>query len=133
MTAHPLEAWHRVAKARDAAALPALLAEDAVFHSPLVHAPQAGRALVTAYLGAAFKVFGNTSFRYLREIVGERDAALEFETTIDSVHVNGVDLIAWNAAGLIVDFKVMVRPFKAIQVVQRAMADMLAAAQATSP
>ncbi len=133
MSAHPLEAWHRVAQARDAAALPALLAEDAVFHSPLVHAPQSGRAVVAAYLGAAFKVFGNTSFRYVRQVVGERDAALEFETSIDGIQVNGVDLIAWDEAGLIVDFKVMVRPFKAIQVVQQAMAEMLAAAQAKSP
>ena len=129
MTDHPLAAWHRVVRSRDVAALGALLADDAVFHSPVVHAPQAGRTLVARYLGAAFKVFFNPSFRYVREIVGPSDAMLEFETDIDGVHVNGVDLIKWNDAGLIVEFKVMIRPLKAINVIHQRMAAMLQAEQ----
>ena len=127
MTDHPLAAWHRVVRSRDVAALGALLADDAVFHSPVVHAPQAGRTLVARYLGAAFKVFFNPSFRYVREIVGPSDAMLEFETEIDGVQVNGVDLIRWNDAGLIVDFKVMLRPLKAINLVHQRMGAMLQA------
>lgn len=130
MEINPLETWHRLAQARDASGLPALLAEDATFHSPVVHAPQHGRALVAAYLAAAFQVFGNPSFRYVRQIVGEHDAALEFETDIDGVHINGIDLIHWNAQGQIDDFKVMIRPLKAIELIHRLMARMLAAAQA---
>ena len=38
------------------------------------------------YLGAAFHVFFNPTFRYVREIVGPSDAMLEFETEIDGVH-----------------------------------------------
>ena len=95
----------------------------------LVHAPQAGRKLVARYLGAAFHVFFNPTFRYVREIVGPFDAVLEFETEIDGVHVNGVDLIKWNAAGLIVEFKVMVRPLKAINLIHQRMAAMLQAEQ----
>ena len=129
MTDHPLAAWHRVVRSRDVAALGALLADDAVFHSPVVHAPQAGRTLVARYLGAAFKVFFNPSFRYVREIVGPSDAMLEFETEIDGVQVNGVDLIRWNDAGLIVDFKVMLRPLKAINLVHQRMGAMLQADQ----
>jgi len=127
MTDHPLAAWHRVVRSRDVAALGALLADDAVFHSPVVHAPQAGRTLVARYLGAAFKVFFNPTFRYVREIVGPSDAMLEFETEIDGVQVNGVDLIRWNDAGLIVDFKVMLRPLKAINLVHQRMGAMLQA------
>jgi len=127
MTDHPLAAWHRVVRSRDVAALGALLADDAVFHSPVVHAPQAGRTLVARYLGAAFKVFFNPSFRYVREIVGPSDAMLEFETEIDGVQVNGVDLIRWNDAGLIVDFKVMLRPLKAINLIHQRMGAMLQA------
>lgn len=125
MTESPLAAWHRVLRERDAAALPTLLAEDAVFHSPVVHTPQRGRARVAAYLTAALHVFVGPGFRYVREIVGDGEAALEFETGIDGVQVNGVDLIRWNADGRIADFKVMIRPLRAIQVVHERMAAML--------
>jgi hypothetical protein len=117
--------WHRIVATRDPAGLAALLAEDAVFHSPVVHTPQRGRAIVMAYLGAALQVFGNPSFRYVREVVGDHDAMLEFETTIDGVLVNGVDIVRWNDDGRIVDFKVMIRPLKAIEAVHRAMGAML--------
>jgi len=126
---HPLDTWHRLVRSQDASGLGALLADDAVFHSPVVHAPQAGKKLVARYLGAAFHVFFNPTFRYVREIVGPSDAVLEFETDIDGVHVNGVDLIKWNDAGLIVEFKVMIRPLKAINVIHQRMAAMLQAEQ----
>ena len=131
MDSHPLEIWHRLVQTHDASGLHALLADDAVFHSPVAHAPQCGRALVVAYLAAAFQVFGNPSFRYVRQIVGEHDAALEFETEIDGVHVNGIDLIHWNVQGQIDDFKVMIRPLKAIELIHRLMAQMLATVRAS--
>lgn len=120
-----LETWHRLVKTQDPTGLHDLLAEDAVFHSPVVHTPQRGRGPATMYLGAAFEVFFNPTFRYVREIVGPTDAMLEFETEIDGVFVNGVDLIKWNSDGRIVEFKVMLRPLKAISVVQQRMAAML--------
>ena len=129
MNAHPLETWHRMVRTQDASGLPALLAEDAVFHSPVVHTPQRGRKLAVAYLGAAFHVFFNPTFRYVREIVGPTDAMLEFETEIDGITLNGVDLIRWNDAGQIVDFKVMIRPLKAINLIHQRMAAMLQANQ----
>jgi len=129
MSEHALESWHRLVRSHDAAGVGALLAEDAVFHSPVVHAPQAGRALVARYLGAAFQVFFNPTFRYVRELVGPSDAMLEFETEIDGVLVNGVDLIKWNDDGMIVEFKVMVRPLKAINLIHQRMAAMLQAEQ----
>ena len=130
MTSHPLDTWHRLVRTRDASGLPALLAEDAVFHSPVVHSPQRGRAIAGAYLGAAFHVFFNPGFRYVREIVGTSDAMLEFETEIDGIVVNGVDILRWNDAGEIVDFKVMLRPLKAINLIHQKMAEML---QASAP
>jgi ketosteroid isomerase-like protein len=129
MKEHPLATWHRLVRTNDASGLAALLADDAVFHSPVVHTPQRGKAIVARYLGAAFHVFFNPTFRYVREIAGPSDAMLEFETEIDGVQVNGVDLIRWNDAGLIVDFKVMVRPLKAINLIHQRMAAMLQAAQ----
>ena len=120
-----IEAWHRVARDRDFAALDALLADDAVFHSPVVHTPQRGRALVAGYLGAALKLLSTPSFRYVREIVGPADAMLEFETEIDGIVVDGVDIIRWNEQGKIVDFKVMIRPLKAVNLVHQRMAALL--------
>ena len=125
MTDHPLETWHRLVRTQDPSGLHALLAEDAVFYSPVVHTPQRGRALAAGYLGAAFRVFFNPSFRYVREIVGESDAMLEFETEVDGILVNGVDLIKWNDRGQIIEFKVMLRPLKAINVIHQRMANML--------
>src|SRR5512134_1031589 len=107
MTRHPLETWHQLVQHRDAAGLDDLLADDVVFHSPVVHTPQRGRKLAVWYLSAAFHVFFNPTFRYVREIVGASDAMLEFETEIDGVLVNGVDLIKWNDSGRIIEFKVM--------------------------
>ena len=129
MTHHPLETWHRLVRTQDPSGLDALLAEDAVFYSPVVHTPQRGKKLAAWYLNAAFDVFFNPAFRYVREIVGTSDAMLEFETEVDGILVNGVDLIKWNDAGQIVEFKVMLRPLKAINVIHQRMAAMLQSSQ----
>jgi hypothetical protein len=132
MKEHPLETWHGVVRSQSLSDLDALLAEDAVFYSPVVHAPQRGKALVAAYLGAALSVFFNETFHYVREIVGASDAMLEFETEIDGIRVNGVDIIKWNDAGQIVEFKVMLRPLKAIHLIHQRMAEMLQSRQGMS-
>ena len=132
MTAtHPgLARWHDyMAAGADPALLAALLAEDAVFHSPVVHTPQVGKAVVTAYLLAAAKVLGNAQFHYVRELVDGDEAMLEFVTECNGVTINGVDIIRFNEDGLISDFKVMVRPLKAINTVWEMMAAQLAAHQ----
>jgi len=127
MSDHPVDRWHAILERRDSRGLAKLLAEDAAFHSPIVHAPQSGRAMTLRYLTAAFGVFGNDSFRYVRQIIGPHDAMLEFEVTIDGTLVNGVDLIKWNARGEIAEFKVMIRPLKAINLVHERMAAALQA------
>jgi len=121
-------AWHAYMDGGgDAQALRDMLAEDAVFHSPVVHSPQAGRDKVFAYLDAASHVLGGDDFRYEREIIDGDQAMLEFATTLDGIHINGVDIIRWNNDGKIIDFKVMVRPLKAINKVWEKMGEMLAA------
>ncbi len=121
-------AWHAYMEGGgDPQALRDMLAEDAVFHSPVVHSPQAGRDKVFAYLHAASHVLGGDDFRYEREIVDGDQAMLEFATTLDGIHINGVDIITWNEDGKISDFKVMVRPLKAINKVWEKMGEMLAA------
>lgn len=105
--------------------LDALIAEDATFHSPVVHTPQQGKAITIFYLTAAAHLLLDNGFRYLREVVGERDAVLEFTAEIEGIHVNGVDMIHWNTEGKIDDFKVMVRPLKALNLLHRLMRGML--------
>lgn len=121
-----LASWHRViASGSSSEDLAEIICEDAVFHSPVVHTPQEGRDIVVAYLAAAGKTLGNESFQYLREIVDGENAVLEFATEMDGVDVNGVDIITFDRQGKIKDFKVMVRPLKAVNKVWEMMAAQL--------
>lgn len=115
-SAAALARWHAMVASRDAAGLPALIAEDAVFRSPAVHAPQEGREVVVGYLTAALTVLG-PSLAYQREWLGEDSAVLEFTTEVAGRSVHGIDMITWDDAGLIRDFTVMVRPVKGLQAV----------------
>ena len=127
MTINAIALWHQILQQQNPAGLDALLADEVVFHSPVVHTPQVGKPLTTLYLTAALHVLYNESFRYAREIVGGSDAVLEFEVEIDGIKVNGVDMMKWNADGQIVDFKVMLRPLKAVNLIHQKMGAMLAA------
>ena len=127
MTPATIEAWHRVVAAKDRDGLRALLADEVTFRSPVVHSPQVGKAITAKYLESALALLNNEHFRYTNEWYGERSAVLEFETAIDGIAINGVDIIAWNEAGRIVDFKVMIRPLKAINLVHQKMGQHLAA------
>lgn len=120
-----LRKWHEIAVSPNPEALDALLADEAVFHSPVVHTPQRGKALTAMYLSAAAAVFSTSDFHYVREVVGERDAALEFMATVDGIEINGIDLFHWNEEGRIDDFKVMIRPLKAVNLLHRMMGAML--------
>jgi len=127
MTISTISIWHELVRTRDARGLNDLLADDVVFYSPVVHTPQIGKAVTIQYLSAAFHVFFNESFRYVREVIGPRDAVLEFEVEIDGIQVNGVDMLSWDEQGRITEFKVMIRPLKAINLIHQKMAAMLAA------
>jgi hypothetical protein len=113
--------WHAILSARNAAGLDELLADDVVFHSPVVYTPQVGKRITTMYLTAALHVFGNETFHYVREVVGAYDAVLEFEVTIDGTVVNGVDMLTWNDQQQLTSFKVMLRPLKAVNVIHERM------------
>jgi hypothetical protein len=87
----------------------------------VVHTPQHGRDIVVAYLAAAGVVLNTDQFRYVREFSDGNQALLEFVTELDGVHINGVDIITFDSEGMIKDFKVMVRPLKAINKVWEMM------------
>ena len=117
--------WHAVLASKDPDALDALLADAVVFHSPVVHTPQRGKTLTRMYLQAAMRVLGDADFRYRREVVQDHHAVLEFTACIDGIEINGVDMIEADADGRIIDFKVMVRPLQAVNLLHRKMGEML--------
>jgi SnoaL-like domain len=119
-----LELWHDMLRKRDLGRLDELLAEDCVFLSPIVHTPQRGRDLTRLYLTAALAVF-NESFQYVKEVVSPQHAVLEFTCEVDGIIVNGVDIMTFDDAGKIIEFKVMVRPLKAVNLLHAKMKAML--------
>ena len=126
MTASVIDRWHAFLDGGQApGALDELLADDAVFYSPAVFSPQEGKAKTATYLNAAAKLFAGTDFHYVGQWLGDQSAVLEFVAIIDGMYVNGVDMITWNDDEQIVSFKVMIRPFKGLQLVIGKMAELL--------
>jgi len=120
-----LKLWHQLVDTSDITLLDELLADDCVFYSPVVHSPQAGKDISKMYLSAAVILFSHFNFHYIKEIISDSSAALEFEVEIDGIQVNGVDIISWNEKGLITEFKVFVRPLKGVNLLHQKMAQML--------
>lgn len=121
-----LQRWMDYFHSHDPALLEPMLADDVVFISPVVHTPQRGKRITSAYLLAAEKVLNNETFVYRRVFDCADRAVLEFELELDGVQVNGVDMVEWDAHGQITEFKVMVRPLKAVNKVHEKMGEMLA-------
>ena len=121
-----VQAWHKIAAARDPARLSDLLADDVVFRSPAVYEPQLGKAVTTAYLAAALVVLGPT-LRYVEQWHNEHSAVLEFEADLDGIFVQGVDMLRWNDADRLVEFTVLVRPLRGLQTLVERMGAQLRA------
>jgi hypothetical protein len=106
--------------------LDGLLADDVVFRSPAVFAPQEGKDLTALYLRSAFAVLG-PSVRYVEEWYGPSSAVLEFEAELDGLYVQGVDMLHWNDNNRLVSVTVMVRPLRALTKLVELMQAQLAA------
>ncbi len=119
-----LKRWHEIIEQGNPELLDDILAEDCVFFSPVVHTPQQGKALTRLYLSGAMHVL-NKDFRYVKEVVSPEHAVLEFVCDVDGIIVNGVDIMSFDEEGKIREFKVMVRPLKAINMVHAGMREML--------
>ena len=130
--------WHSYLRGDLPGGLDDLLDDDVVFYSPIVFTPQRGKQVTTLYLQAAGQTFGGDApaagsaprdahgrFTYTKTVLGDDTAVLEFETTMEGKYVNGVDIIRCNDAGRIVEFRVMIRPLQAVNLVHRRMAAML--------
>ena len=132
-----IEKWHLHMKGQLPGGLDELLDDDVVFISPIVFTPQQGKAITTLYLQAAGQTLpgekklsgsptnDDKSFRYIKEVLSGSTAVLEFETYVEGKYVNGIDMITCNEQGKITEFKVMIRPLQAINLVHEQMASML--------
>lgn len=116
-----------------------------MFLSPIVFTPQKGRELTKMYLTAAGGTFGEDigdggsalasdtdssdsdggDFHYVKKILQGNHAMLEFEASVDGKYVNGVDIITCDDDGLITEFKVMIRPLQAINLMHAQMKAMI--------
>ena len=117
-----MKAFRAAVEAGDFAALGDLLADDVVFRSPVAFTPYVGKPVVSAILRGVGRVFED--FRYVRELADDdgRGSALVFETVVDGVTINGIDLIRLDDAGLITELTVMVRPLSGANALAQAMA-----------
>jgi hypothetical protein len=123
-----LDRWHDyILRSHDKQTLWDMLHPDVVFESPVVHTPQAGRDITFKYLASADKVLGGPGFAYVGEWLNETSAILEFTNEINGIKINGIDMISFDAQGLITHFKVMVRPLKAVNMLHQMMAAQLEA------
>jgi len=120
-----LNKWHDFVKQGNVNDLQDILSKEVVFHSPVLHTPQKGKALTFMYLYAAYQVFKDTDFVYKKQVIENNQAVLEFETTINGTIINGVDIIECDDMGLIIEFKVMIRPLQGLQKLQQKMMEML--------
>ena len=129
--------WHDFLRGRLPGGLDELLHDDVVFYSPIVYTPQEGKAITKLYLEAAGQTLpgerpeggdvgsGSGGFRYTKQVLADDTAVLEFETSVEGKYVNGVDIIRCDADGKIVEFRVMIRPLQAVNLVHQQMAAML--------
>ncbi len=119
-----LDLWHDMMQRQDLDRLGDILDPDCVFLSPIVHTPQRGRDLTSLYLNGALGVF-NETFHYTKEVVTSEHAVLEFICEVDGISINGVDIMTFSKEGKITEFKVMLRPLKAINLMHAQMQTIL--------
>ena len=122
---NPINKWHEVVTTQNQDLLKSILAENVTFYSPVVFTAQKGKSLTLLYLMAAAQIFNNKSFSYTKEIINKNHATLEFELNINGIEINGIDLITWNEEGMIIEFKVFIRPLQGVNVIHKMMQQML--------
>ena len=125
----PITKWHEVVSTKNYQLLEEILDDNVIFYSPVVFTPQKGKEITKIYLSAAAEVFEGNSFSYVRKLIKDNEAALEFELELDEIKVNGVDLITWNHEKRITEFKVFIRPLQAVNALHQKMGAMLESAK----
>jgi 2,4-dienoyl-CoA reductase (NADPH2) len=124
--AESMAKWHAMIAEANLAELPSILHPKAVFRSPMAHTPYPSAQAVQLILGTVVKVFED--FSYHRELASAdgKSVVLEFSAKVNGKELKGIDMIAFDDEGKIVDFEVMVRPMSGLQSLGDEMAKRLA-------
>ena len=132
-TPHPavaatLARWHDMIERQDLGDLPQIVHPDACFRSPMAFHPYASAQAVVLVLRTVIQVFRD--FRYHRQLYSDDglSVVLEFSARVGDKQLKGIDLIRFDASGLIVDFEVMIRPLNGLQALAAEMGARLAQA-----
>jgi hypothetical protein len=115
-----LAKWYAIIAKDDLSELASIVAEKAIFRSPIAYPPYPTRDVVCLVLRTAASVFED--FVYHREFTaGPNDVVLEFSARVGDKKLKGVDIIRFDEAGLITEFEVMVRPANGLMALGEAM------------
>ena len=120
------ERFRAAVEAMDIEAASALLAPNVEFHSPATFHPFVGRDTVTRLLTLVSQTFED--FRYTDELLTDGAHVLVFRASIGGRELEGIDLLRFDADGLIDDFTVMLRPISGLLPFAQAMGEKVAAA-----
>jgi hypothetical protein len=120
-TAKALATWHEMIATENTALLVELLHENVVFRSPMAHRAYSGSLAVGMILKTVITIFQD--FKYHREFVTADglQVVLEFSAVVDGKSLKGIDMIAFDEDGKIIDFEVMIRPFNALAALGKEM------------
>jgi ketosteroid isomerase-like protein len=119
-------AFRAAVERSDLEAMRELLAPDIVFHSPVTFHPFVGRETVAQLLSLVAQTFED--FRYTDELLSDGAHALIFRASIEGKELEGIDLLRFDAHGLIADFTVMLRPLSGLIPFAQAMGEKAVAA-----
>jgi hypothetical protein len=104
----------------------ACMTPEVVLHSPVTFKPFEGRDAVATLFRILFRTFED--FRYVGEYTADDGSeVLHFRTRIGDRDVEGIDMIHYDAQGMIDDFTVFARPLSAVNALRDAIGAQLAA------
>ena len=104
-------------KRRDLAALPGIIADEPVFHTPRFLRPITRKEHMVLVLQGIVTFVQD--FEYHRVFTRDNEAVMEFRGRIGDVVVHGIDIFTIDDAGKIKELTVFLRPTKALEAIGR--------------
>jgi hypothetical protein len=119
MTMHPLRKLRESGSATPDQVAP-LLAENAVFNSPILARSIAGRDVLAAIFAQSSSTRGSGAYTAEHKL-DEHTTFLRWEGTMDGHKIESLEVIVDNEQGLIVERTIALRPYPAVKLFRDAM------------
>jgi len=116
-----LATWHEMVARGDLTNLRAIVHPDATFRSPVAFKPYRSADALVIALSTVVTVFENFAYHRQAASADGLNVVLEFSADVGGKAVKGIDFIAFNEDGQIVDFEVMMRPMNGVQALAEEM------------